>query len=170
MASHDIAEMKSAADIADFRSMIRAYVDWLYETFPEETEEITYYYGPERLAEALEDVPISFLAPVGLAFVARRAGVTVGIVSARPYGPGIAEIKRLFVLPSERGTGLGRALMETVMARMREWGYAVVRLDTAIFLTDAIALYRRLGFVEIAAYYDLPPVAQRTTVFMELRR
>jgi ribosomal protein S18 acetylase RimI-like enzyme len=52
---------------------------------------------------------------------------------------------------------------------MRSWGCATMRLDTATFLTDAIALYRRLGFVEIAPYYDLPPETQRTTVFMELR-
>jgi putative acetyltransferase len=170
MVLHDITEMTTAEDVEAVRSMIRAYVDWLYRTIPEEAEEITYYYGPERLAEALAEVPTSFTPPHGLAFVARRDGITVGCVLARPFGqPGIAELKRLFVLPSARGSGLGRALVETIISRMRDVGYPTVRLDTAIFLTDAIALYRRLGFVQIDPYYDLPPVAQRTTVFMELR-
>jgi putative acetyltransferase len=167
---YDITEMTTPDDVEAVRTMIRAYVDWLYEAFPEESEEITYYYGPQRLSEALADVPVSFFPPQGVAYVARRDGGTAGIISARPFAPGISEIKRLFVLPSERGSGLGRALMETVMSRMSELGYPSVRLDTAIFLKDAIALYRRLGFVEIEPYYDLPPVAQRTTVFMELRR
>ncbi|MCY1126287.1 GNAT family N-acetyltransferase [Frigidibacter sp. RF13] len=170
MESLDIVEMKTPEDIEEVRSLIRAFVAWLYETFPEETEEIDYYYGPERLAAALAEVPTSFMPPQGLTFVARHGGVAVGCVSAHPFGPGIAELKRLFVLPSQRGMGLGRALFETIVARMSEWGYPTVRLDTATYLTDAIALYRRLGFVEIAPYYDLPPVAQRTTVFMELRR
>jgi ribosomal protein S18 acetylase RimI-like enzyme len=170
MGSLDIVEMKTPEDIEDVRSLLRAFVAWLYETFPEEAEEIDFYYGPERLAEALAEVPTCFMAPQGLTLVARSGGAAVGCISAHPFGPGTAEVKRLFVMPSQRGMGVGRALFEAIVARMSEWGYPTVRLDTATYLTDAIALYRSLGFVEIEPYYDLPPVAQRTTVFMELRR
>jgi GNAT superfamily N-acetyltransferase len=166
----EIAEMRTAEDIKAVRSLVRAYVAWLYASFPERADRITHFYGPERLGEALAEVPTLFMPPQGLACVARQDGVAVGGISARPVAPGTAEIKRLFVLPSARGTGLGRTLVETMIARMSEWGCPTVRLDTAVFLTEAIALYRSLGFVDIAPYYDLPPFAHDMMVFMELRR
>jgi hypothetical protein len=45
----------------------------------------------------------------------------------------------------------------------------LVRLDTAVFLTDAISLYGRMGFVEIAPYTDIPSGAAPTSLFMEWR-
>ena len=66
--------------------------------------------------------------------------------------------------------GLGRALIEAILARMGTWGHPTIRLDTAVFLKDAIALYRQMGFVEIEPYTSLPPDTDKTAVFMELRR
>lgn len=170
MSLHDIVEMKTPEDIEAVRGMIRAYVDWLSATFSEEGDDLAYHYTPERLDAALAEVATSFMPSLCLALVARRDARPVGCISARPLAHGVTELKRLFVLPGERGTGLGRTLVETMIARMREWGYPTVRLDTGVFLTGAIALYRNLGFVEIAPYFDLPPAAQRTTVLMELSR
>jgi ribosomal protein S18 acetylase RimI-like enzyme len=74
-------------------------------------------------------------------------------------------MKRLYIQPSDRGAKLGRAIAQGLLARARALGYASVRLDTLAEMIPARALYRSLGFREIAPYYD-NPLPQ--TVYMEL--
>lgn len=166
----DISEMTSDGDVEVVRVMLRSYVQWLFDAFPDETEDLCAYYSPERLQQALDEVATNFVPPVGNALIVRFEDRPVGCVFAHPIEPGIAEIKRLFVLPTARGKGLGHALIEAAVARMVAWGHPTIRLDTAVFLKDAIALYRRMGFVEIEPYTLLPADTEKTAIFMELRR
>ena len=76
------------------------------------------------------------------------------------------EMKRLYVRPAWRGTGLGRLLAERIVATGRELGYAVMRLDTLAQMTAAVRLYESLGFREVEAYYHNPLAGVR---FMELK-
>jgi len=121
----------------------------------------------QDFAVELAGLPGKYAAPRGALLLARdTAGAALGCAALRPLGnDGVCEMKRLFLVPEARGTGLGRALAEAVVAAGRERGYREIRLDTLPSMASAIALYERLGFARIDPYYAPTPPG---TVFMAL--
>ena len=110
----------------------------------------------QGFAGEVADLPGRYAAPRGGLWLAIVDGHAVGCVALRPLGAELCEIKRLYVQPAFRGTGLGRRLAETVLAEAVRLGYRQVYLDTLPSMGGAIALYRALGFTEIAPYCDNP--------------
>lgn len=108
--------------------------------------------------------PDDLTAPGGAFFIARRTVNTgsreaVGCAAIRPLLPGIGEIKRMFVLPESRCTGIARLLIETMETWARDWGYEMLRLETGARQPEAIVLYERNGYVPTAPfgeYADYP--------------
>jgi ribosomal protein S18 acetylase RimI-like enzyme len=89
--------------------------------------------------------------------LARAPGGAVGCVAVRPLeGVTVCEMKRLYVRPAARGLGLGKALVAAIVRSAEELGYAQMKLDTLPTMPEALALYKRFGFAEIAAYYHNP--------------
>jgi ribosomal protein S18 acetylase RimI-like enzyme len=88
--------------------------------------------------------------------LAEQEGDVIGCAAVREFAPGIAELKRLYVKPSARGDGIGRALSVEAIERARAEGFTSIRLDTLPTMTAAAALYSALGFREIAPYRHNP--------------
>lgn len=81
-------------------------------------------------------------------FVAELDGEVMGLVSIGPQGePGAAWLSKLFVDPTARRRGLGRALLDQARRAARAHGYRVVRLRTRTVFREAIALYESDGWV-----------------------
>jgi GNAT superfamily N-acetyltransferase len=106
-------------------------------------------------------LPGAYAPPRGALLLARGAGC----VCLRPIDEATCEMKRLYVRPSARGTGLGRLLAEAIVAEARRLGYAHMRLDTVPGMDSAQSLYERLGFYEIPPYRPNPIPGAR---FLEL--
>jgi ribosomal protein S18 acetylase RimI-like enzyme len=104
----------------------------------------------------MAEVPGKYAPPTGALLIAERAGQVVGVVALRALDQGIAEMKRLYVAPEARGLDLGRRLAEAICAEAKRLGYRAIRLDTLPSMGAAIALYRSMGFRDIAPYTHNP--------------
>jgi DNA-binding MarR family transcriptional regulator/GNAT superfamily N-acetyltransferase len=94
--------------------------------------------------------------PRGWFFLARLDGRPVGCGALIRLSAGEGEIKRMWTAPDARGLGVGRRIIAAIDTTAREAGVTTLRLDTNRALKEAHALYRKLGFVEIARYNDNP--------------
>ncbi|MEO7431930.1 MAG: GNAT family N-acetyltransferase [Dokdonella sp.] len=120
--------------------------------FQEYAEAIGVDLEYQGFAAELRALPFPYQAPHGALFLAQIAGATAGCVALRRLDDHTGEMKRLYVRPAFRASGLGRSLIEAAIEAARAAGYAALRLDTLPTMARAQALYRRLGFVEIGAY------------------
>ena len=111
------------------------------------------------------DLPGEYGSPGGCLYLALDNSQAAGCVGLRRFSRDACEMKRLYVRPQFRGMGIGRSLSEIVIDEAKRIGYSCMRLDTVDTMTEAIALYRSLGFVEIEPYRYNPVKGAR---FMEL--
>ncbi|WP_181771794.1 GNAT family N-acetyltransferase [Amycolatopsis pittospori] len=94
--------------------------------------------------------------PTGAFLLARRDGVLAGCAGVRVATPDTTELTRVFLRPTERGTGGAALLVAAAEDAARDLGATVMRLDTRSDLVEARALYARLGYAEVEPYNDDP--------------
>jgi putative acetyltransferase len=95
----------------------------------------------------LNDLEASYPARGGLFDVLETSdGRIVGSVGVYPLGPGVCELRKMYLSPPARGRGQGKRLLDHALAAARAKGFRRVVLETASVLKEAIALYRRYGF------------------------
>jgi putative acetyltransferase len=84
--------------------------------------------------------------------VARRDGAAVGCGGIRLLEADTAEVRRMYVIPDARRTGVARAVLAQLEQLAADLGYTTFRLETGIYQPDAIRLYDRCGYVRIEPY------------------
>ena len=140
-----LIEATSDADFATAQTLFEEYataigIDLTFQNFAEELSRLRDTYG----------------APHGCLLLARHDQNVIGCVGLRPFGPGVCEMKRLYVRPAARGLKVGHQLAVEVIERARALGYRRMVLDTLASMVAAESLYRSLGFRDIAPYYTNP--------------
>jgi|ERR1700694_230027 len=101
-------------------------------------------------------LPGSYAPPGGRLLLAAVDGIPRGCVALQEITSETCEMKRLYVQPGQRGTGLGRLLVACVLDEARSIGYRRIFLDTLPSMTQAQAMYRTLGFEEVPPYRHNP--------------
>lgn len=128
--------------------------------------EIVERYPEDRTADHFRLDPDEVAPGRGAFLVARSAdGAAIGCGAVRLLEPGIAEIKRMFVVRERRGRGAGALILAALESEARRLGAVRLLLETGPRQPEAIALYARSGFVGTDAFgeYQASPLSR----FME---
>ena len=137
------------------------------ELFLEYAQSLGFSLCFQNFDQELAGLPGDYAPPEGRLLLAEYEGLLAGCVALHKLEPGICEMKRLYLRPQFRGKGLGRLLAERIIAGARQIGYRSMRLDTVEpVMKDAVAMYRKLGFKEIAPYCTNPMAG---ALYMELQ-
>lgn len=131
-------------------------------------EEYTAWLGLDLSFQAYDDellhLPGHYALPDGRLYLAKLDGAVAGCVALRRFDRLRCEMKRLFVREAFRGQGVAQKLSIRLMEDAREIGYRAMLLDTLSSMTEAVNLYRRLGFQEVPPYYNNP---HKNTIYFE---
>lgn len=100
--------------------------------------------------------PSSYRPPQGRFFTVRAEGAVVGCGGLQRIDTSVVELKRMWVSPEFRGSGLGGRLLRTLEHKASDNGFEIARLDTNPTLVEAIAMYQSAGYHSIERYNDNP--------------
>ena len=131
---------------ADARWCLRRY-------FAELAERFDTGFDP---GQSLPFSAADFTPPAGVFLMATADGAPVGCAALKVTAPDTGYIKRMWVAPRVRGSGLGRRILDAVEAQAADMGLTTLQLETNRTLTEAIALYRARGYREVAPFNDEP--------------
>jgi carbonic anhydrase len=145
-ATWQIARVESAEALAAVRLLLEEYWN-------------SFGFTPcfQNFGDELAGLPGAYAPPAGRLALATVDARSAGCIALRRVDADRAEAKRLYVRPAFRGCGLGRALMEWVMAEARAAGYSEIVGDTMPVMCDALALYERMGFERTGAGPKVQP-------------
>ena len=136
-----LREVSGERDVAEVRRLVLAHAE-ARATTP----------GVAYMRADAEGMPGPYVPPRGGLWLATSNTVGIGCVALRPVAENAAEVKRMFVEAAWRGRGVGRALMDALVAGARARGYAALRLGTLADMTVAQSLYHSLGFTPVERY------------------
>ena len=177
--SHEAVEVKGSpatpvlSAVKDFSFLQAESPDQIgqaRELFLEYAESLGFSLCFQNFDQELAGLPGDYAPPDGRLLLAEHDGQLAACGALHRLDATSAEMKRLYVRPNFRGLGLGRTLAERILSEAASIRYGCIRLDTVQgIMDDAIALYRRLGFREIAPYRQ-NPIAGALYMELELRK
>jgi len=142
------------ADAADALESVRALFQEYWASFG---------FTPcfQNFDSELAALPGKYAPPHGRLLLATVNGRPAGCVALRRFDQTRGEVKRLYVRPQFRGSGLGKALVNALAAEARAIGYAELIADTIPkVMATALTMYERLGFEHVELYSNETPEAQ----------
>ena len=141
-----IAPARSRIELTSAAALLRAYA----KSLPVDL-------APQGFSQELASLPGVYGPPGGELLLAKRGDHLLGCIALKALEPPrVAEIKRLYVRPQARATGVGKALVQAAIATAERLGYGEIKLDTLPHMESAIALYKAHGFVPIPPYGSHP--------------
>jgi putative acetyltransferase len=135
----------------DVRRLIRDLNEVLNALSP---PEFCFQMTPEEMAR-----------PDTTVFIARDEGTAIGCGALRRHGEGLAEVKRMYTVPSHQGTGIGGRILAEIERLARAEGFTRLVLETGHLHHAAWRVYERGGFKRCGAVLDYP--ASDYNVFYE---
>ena len=152
--------------LAIFQASTPAQIEQVRELFLEYANSLGFSLCFQSFDQELAGLPGDYALPAGRLLLAEYEGKLAGCAALHKINDEVCEMKRLYLRPAFRGKGLGRVLTEEILRQARAIGYRKLRLDTVEpVMKDAVAMYRRLGFREIAPYRENPMAG---TLYMEV--
>jgi|SRR3954447_20196506 putative acetyltransferase len=152
----DVRPAETEKDLEAVRRLFTSFLTWHRQRHLEDLELIDAYFDGAAYQREIDGLPGAYTSPDGALLVCWEAGLALGCVALKRLDDESCEMKRMFVAPTARGRGAGRALADAVLERARDAGYRQMYLDTSVRQNEAIGLYRDLGFEEVGPYYDVP--------------
>lgn len=121
--------------------------------------------GFQHFEEELENLKKMYNCADGGIILCKQENKFIGCVAVRRISDVTAELKRMYVQPAYRQSGIGKKLLEKAIELAKICRYEKIRLDTLNHMTPAINLYKKYGFYTITPYYNNPV---ETAVYFEL--
>jgi putative acetyltransferase len=125
---------RTTSDHADFEKLVLQLDAYLRILDGEDHE----FYAQFNKSSALKN-----------ALIAYENDNAVGIGAYKEFEPNVAEMKRMYVLPEQRGKGIATQILLELELWAKEEGYTISLLETGYMQKDAIALYTKLGYEKI---------------------
>lgn len=157
----DIKIVDGLSKSEEVAELFREYTDMLVSGDSSFSE----YLGIQHFDSELRNLAEKYGPPGGRLYVALCDNLPAGCIGIRRLDSERCEMKRLYVRPGYRGSGLGKTLVKMVIDDAREMGYSYMLLDTLPFLKRALHLYEEFGFSKIDRYNDSP---MDSSIYMRL--
>lgn len=141
-----ITKVRTPADVDAARALAWDFVGFLRERYPEMNAEIDAYLESQDFEGMLAAFSDHFNPPTGECLLARLDGRPVGLLMLKRVDDETCEMNRMYVDPSARGRGVGRALCERLFREAWALGYRTMRLSALYRHDEALSLYASLGF------------------------
>lgn len=155
-------------DYEAFAVLVGEYIGWCRSRYQHDAAFVAQVFGYQQLDQELRQLATIYGPPNGTTLLVRCDGQIVGGGAFRRLADGSCEMKRLYVSDRFKGRGIGRRLADALVNAARSDGFRLMRLDTGNLMTEAISMYRNLGFRDCAPHCEYPEKLLPYLVFMEL--